>query len=116
ETSRVPSLIFDEVDVGVGGATAEVVGQLLRQLGENTQVICVTHLPQVAAQGHHHYRVSKLGLHSEGQETRAQTRIQRLEDREKVGEIARMLGGINMTDQSLAHAEEMFRLGQQSGS
>lgn len=103
-TSMVPSLIFDEVDVGVGGATAEIVGQLLRQLGEKSQIICVTHLPQVAAQGHHHFRVSK---------ENAQTRIEELAENNKVAEIARMLGGVNMTDQSMAHAEEMFKTAQQ---
>ena len=74
-TSRVPSLVLDEADVGIGGRTAEVVGQMLRRLGEHTQVLAVTHLPQVAALGHHHYAVVK---HSSGK-TLAETRIEPLD-------------------------------------
>ncbi len=108
DTSKVPTLIFDEVDVGIGGAIAEVVGTSLRQLGSRAQIICVTHLPQVAAQGHHHLRVTKVS-HKSG----ARTGISELRDRDKVEEIARMLGGVQMTPQSLAHAEEMFEQAQQ---
>lgn len=103
KTSSTPTLVFDEVDVGVGGATAEVVGNLLRKLGSDAQVICVTHLPQVAAQGHHHFRVSKT-VSAEG----ASTAVVPLNEEEKVNEIARMLGGIEKTDQSVAHAEAMI--------
>lgn len=107
-TSRVPTLVFDEVDVGVSGAIAEVVGNLLRQLGDQAQIVCVTHLPQVAAQGHHHYQIIK-----EKNDLRSQTLVTKLDEKEKVSEIARMLGGISITDQSLAHAEEMFKMAQQ---
>jgi DNA repair protein RecN (Recombination protein N) len=103
KTSSTPTLVFDEVDVGVGGATAEVVGNLLRKLGANAQIICVTHLPQVAAQGHHHFRVSK-SVSSES----ASTTVEPLDEEKKVDEIARMLGGIEKTDQSVAHAEAMI--------
>jgi len=102
-TSSVPTLVFDEVDVGIGGATAEVVGRLLRELGKKTQIICVTHLAQVAAQGHHHLQVNK-----REDESGPNTFIVNLSEEEKVAEIARMLGGIELTDQSLAHAQEMF--------
>ena len=102
-TSDTPTLVFDEVDVGVGGATAEVVGGLLRKLGGSTQVICVTHLPQVAAQGHHHYVVKK-----ETSTSGAETSVLRLNEEEKVDEIARMLGGVERTSESLAHAESML--------
>jgi DNA repair protein RecN (Recombination protein N) len=102
-TSNVPTLVFDEVDVGIGGAIAEVVGRLLRELGKNAQIICVTHLAQVAAQGHQHLKVDK---HND--ESGTNTVIESLSEKEKVEEIARMLGGIELTDQSLAHAEEMF--------
>ena len=102
-TSRTPTLIFDEVDVGVGGATAEVVGSLLRKLGGHAQIICVTHLPQVAAQGHQHYVVAKSTT-----EQSATTTVVRLTEEEKVDEIARMLGGVEKTDLSLAHAEAML--------
>ncbi len=104
KTSNTPTLVFDEVDVGVSGATAEVVGALLRQLGRDAQIICVTHLPQVAAQGHHHYVVTKSTTTKS-----AQAEVTRLSEEEKVDEIARMLGGIEKTDQSVAHAEAMIR-------
>lgn len=99
----VPSMVFDEVDVGIGGAVAEVVGKLLRDMSASAQVLCVTHLPQVAAQGHHHVQVTK-----STQKNAVETRLQRLEDEEKVQEIARMLGGVKITDQTLAHAREML--------
>ncbi|MVW73547.1 DNA repair protein RecN [Bordetella sp. 15P40C-2] len=101
--ARVPTLIFDEVDSGVGGAVAEVVGQLLKSLGERHQVLCVTHLPQVAACGNAHYRVSK-------KETAGTTRsrIVELDNDERVEEIARMLGGIKITSTTRDHAREML--------
>lgn len=102
-TSRVPTLVFDEVDVGIGGATAEVVGNMLRKLSKQAQIICVTHLAQVAAQGHQHLKVAK-----RDDESGTNTSIEVLTEEEKVEEIARMLGGIELTDQSLAHAKEMF--------
>lgn len=100
---QVPTLIFDEVDTGIGGAVAEVVGKLLRQLGDTHQVLCVTHLPQVAACGHHHFEVSK---QQHNGETRSQ--IVALDHAARVEEIARMLGGINITATSREHAEEML--------
>ena len=103
EKDQTPSLIFDEVDVGIGGKTAAIVGKLLRQLGEHVQVLCVTHLPQVAASGHHHFKVSK---QSDNKQTLSQ--IMQLNHEERTHEIARMLGGAEITAQSLAHAEEML--------
>jgi DNA repair protein RecN (Recombination protein N) len=105
--SGTPVLIFDEVDVGIGGGTAEIVGGLLRQLGEYRQVLCVTHLPQVAAQGHNHLQVTK-----SGNKGTVQTGITPLQGKQRVQEIARMLGGVKITDQTLAHAEEMIGLSQ----
>lgn len=107
DTSDTPTLVFDEVDVGIGGAVAEVVGTLLRRLGQKAQIVCVTHLPQVAAQGHHHFRVIK----ASGGDT-ASTSIEALSPDEKVEEIARMLGGKALTEQTLAHASEMFQAAQ----
>lgn len=107
QTSTIPTLIFDEVDVGIGGGTAEVVGRLLRKLGDNGQVICVTHLPQVAAQAHQHLFVSKF---CERESTFS--RIEALNDSGRVHEVARMLGGVDLTDQTMAHAQEMFQRGQ----
>ncbi|WP_425055109.1 DNA repair protein RecN [Pseudomonas abyssi] len=103
QTSRVPTLVFDEVDVGIGGPTAEIVGQLLRQLGARGQVLTVTHLPQVAAQGHQHLFVRK-------QQTRNSTRtcIDQLDTDARIQEVARMLGGIDLTDESLAHARKLL--------
>ncbi|MGA3681268.1 DNA repair protein RecN [Pseudomonas graminis] len=102
QTSRVPTLVFDEVDVGIGGPTAEIVGQLLRRLGERGQVMTVTHLPQVAAQGHQHLFVHKV---READVTR--TAVSKLSKNERVEEVARMLGGIDLTKESLAHAKKM---------
>ncbi|MEW6354550.1 MAG: DNA repair protein RecN, partial [Pseudomonadota bacterium] len=102
-SGRIPTLIFDEVDVGIGGGVAEIVGAQLRGLGKTRQVLCVTHLPQVAAQGHQHIQVSK--------QTRRDTThvtLRKLENAERRDEIARMLGGVQITPQTLAHAEEML--------
>lgn len=107
QTSTIPTLVFDEVDVGIGGGTAEVVGRLLRQLGQNGQVLCVTHLPQVAAQAHQHLFVSKFS-----EQDATFSRIETLNDDGRVREVARMLGGVDMTEQTLAHAQEMFQKGQ----
>ncbi|WP_341304777.1 DNA repair protein RecN [Pseudomonas sp. TMP25] len=102
QTSRVPTLVFDEVDVGIGGPTAEVVGQLLRKLGDRGQVLTVTHLPQVAAQGHQHLFVHKV----RGNDA-TRTAVSKLTPAERVEEIARMLGGVDLTEESLAHARQM---------
>ena len=102
QTSHIPSLVFDEVDVGIGGGVAKVVGQLLRQLAQRTQILCVTHQAPVAGQGHHHFFVSKF--------TKAGstlTQITELSETEIVREVARMLGGEDLSDESLAHAEKM---------
>ena len=97
------SMVFDEVDAGIGGAVAEIVGRQLRDLGERAQVLCVTHLAQVASQAHGQFRVTKL---SDGKITR--TAVKNLAEPERVDEIARMLGGIDITDQARAHAREML--------
>jgi DNA repair protein RecN (Recombination protein N) len=107
QTSRVPTLVFDEVDVGIGGPTAEVVGQLLRRLGERGQVLTVTHLPQVAAQGHQHLFVHKV---RDSDATR--TAVSKLGSAQRVEEIARMLGGVDLTEESLAHARKMVSSAQ----
>ncbi|MEY3739399.1 MAG: hypothetical protein RLZZ192_74, partial [Pseudomonadota bacterium] len=103
--ARVPTLIFDEVDSGIGGAVAEVVGNLLRELGQRHQVLCVTHLPQVAARGQHHFQVSKQQL--KGVTTSS---ITVLSDPARIEEIARMLGGIKITKTTRQHAREMLSL------
>lgn len=100
--TQVPTLIFDEVDVGIGGGTAEIVGRLLRRIGSTQQVLCVTHLPQVASQGHQHLRIEK---GSNGRETH--TSLGWLEGDSRVKEIARMLGGVEITSHTLSHAREM---------
>ena len=102
QTSQTPSLVFDEVDVGIGGGVARNVGELLRQLGKSTQILCVTHQAQVAGQGHHHLFVSKSNT---GHST--VTRIEELTNKAKVREVARMLGGEEYSVESLAHAEQM---------
>jgi len=101
---HIPTLIFDEVDVGIGGGVAEIVGSRLRSLAKNCQVLCVTHLAQVAAQAHNHLQVSKTrGKDSTG------TDIKTLDKAGRSQEIARMLGGVEITKQTLAHAEEMIQ-------
>ena len=97
------SMVFDEVDAGIGGAVAEIVGRQLRDLGERAQVLCVTHLAQVASQAHSQFRVTKL---SDGKITR--TAVKPLGGAERTDEIARMLGGIDVTDQARAHARDML--------
>ncbi|MCB1672618.1 MAG: DNA repair protein RecN [Gammaproteobacteria bacterium] len=102
QTSQTPTLVFDEVDVGIGGGVARAVGKLLRQLADHTQILCVTHQAQVASQGQHHLVVSK-----ETRDKSTRTTITRLNDQDRVKEIARMLGGDEVTEESLAHAEQM---------
>jgi DNA repair protein RecN (Recombination protein N) len=97
-------MVFDEVDSGIGGAIAEIVGRELRTLAERAQVLCVTHLPQVASQGHHHLRVNKL---TDGKTTR--TSLTDLTAAERVEELARMLGGVDITAKAREHAQEMLR-------
>jgi DNA repair protein RecN (Recombination protein N) len=96
-------MVFDEVDAGIGGAVAEIVGKQLRELGERAQVLCVTHLAQVASQAHQQFRVTKL---TDGKITR--TAVKSLGAQERVDEIARMLGGIDITEQARAHARDML--------
>ncbi len=107
QTSTTPTLVFDEVDVGIGGGTAEVVGRLLRTLGDDGQVLCVTHLPQVAAQCHQHLFVSKFT-----EQDATFSKIETLDDHGRISEVARMLGGVDMTEHTIAHAREMFTKGQ----
>jgi DNA repair protein RecN (Recombination protein N) len=103
--SSIPTLVFDEVDVGIGGSTADTVGRLLKQLGEQGQVISVTHQPQVAAHAHQHYLVSKITA-----DTRAESSIVAMNKSQRIEELARMLGGAKVTDQTLSHANELFDL------
>ena len=100
----VPTLIFDEVDSGIGGATAEVVGQLLKKLGESRQVLCVTHLPQVAACGDNHWQVEKT---FNGEKTVSSLRV--LEEAGRVEEVARMLAGISISANTRTVAQEMIK-------
>lgn len=107
QKGATPTLLFDEVDVGIGGTTAALVGGLLRKLGERLQVFCVTHQPQVASCAHQHYRVEK---HSENNQTFSQ--ITALSASDKIQEIARMLSGLTITDQTLSHARELLEMSQ----
>lgn len=107
--STLATLVFDEVDVGISGATAEIVGQLLRRLGSDAQVMTVTHLPQVAAQAHQHLHIEK---HSSDDTTR--TLMSQLDEAGRVRELARMLGGVKLSNRTLAHAREMLAASQSS--
>lgn len=104
QTSTTPTLVFDEVDVGIGGTTGDEVGRLLRELGANGQVLCVTHLAQVASRGHHHLHVSKTASSKTG----AVSQVRPLTMEEKICEVARMMGGNADSKRSLAHAKEML--------
>ena len=103
EAGQVPTLVFDEVDSGIGGAVAATVGQLLQALGARRQVLCVTHLPQVAAFADAHFRVTKTGS-GDG----VASDLARLSASERVEELARMLGGVAITAKTRAHARELF--------
>lgn len=109
EVASLPTLIFDEVDVGIGGGIAEVVGQQMQTLGLQRQIFSITHLPQVAAFGHQHLLIEK---HSNHQKTT--TQVSELRQQNRINELARMLGGITTTQQTLKHAEEMLSLAQKS--
>ena len=104
----VPSLIFDEVDSGVGGAVAEVVGKLLKNLGKQRQVFCITHLPQVAAQAEHHFQVKKTSQTNEQGQTLTHSKVVLLSEQERIQEIARMLGGIKLSSATIDHAKAML--------
>ncbi len=103
----VPCLVFDEVDVGVGGGIAEIVGRLLRELGDHAQVLCITHQPQVASLGHSHWQVQK-----QQKKDSTHTRVVSLDTEQRIQEVARMLGGVEITDSTLAHAREMLQRSQ----
>ncbi|MFQ5904522.1 MAG: DNA repair protein RecN, partial [Candidatus Binatia bacterium] len=105
----IPTLLFDEVDAGIGGRVAEIVGKRLKKVAASHQVICVTHLPQIAALADSHYVVRK-----EVVKGRTFTEVQRLNDKERIAEVARMLGGVKITEKTRRHAEEMIRM-QESG-
>ena len=101
--STIPTMVFDEVDSGVGGGVAEMVGRRLREVAEHRQVLCVTHLPQVASLADQHFRISKV---TDGKTTR--TGVRGLNEEERVEELARMLGGVEITRKTLEHAAEML--------
>ncbi|MDU4896444.1 DNA repair protein RecN [uncultured Haemophilus sp.] len=105
DQSAIPTLIFDEVDVGISGKTASVVGKLLRQLGDKCQVLCVTHLPQVACHGHHQFNVEKFTV-----DDKTETKMTALYQEERIPALARLLGGSEITDLALANAQEMLDL------
>lgn len=104
QTSTTPTLVFDEIDVGIGGTTGDVIGSMLRELGSNGQIFCVTHLAQVASKAHHHYRIEK---HITKKQASSSLAI--LQDDEKIIEIARMMGGSVESKHSLAHAKQMLK-------
>lgn len=101
--TATPTLIFDEVDSGIGGGVAEVVGRLLKRLGQDRQVLCVTHLPQVASQANQHYQVSKSNVGG-----KTISRIESLDQKARVEEVARMLGGLEITATTRKHARELL--------
>src|SRR5713226_4632565 len=100
----IPTLLFDEVDAGIGGRVAEIVGKKLKQVAQSHQVVCVTHLPQIAALADSHYVVRK-----EVARGRTYTEVKKLHEKDRVAEVARMLGGVKITEKAIRHAEEMVR-------
>jgi len=104
DAAPIPTLIFDEIDAGIGGAIAEVVGRRLRDVAARHQVLCVTHLPQVASQGTRHYRISKTA-----HDGSSSTHVRMLDGDQRVEELSRMLGGLEITATTRAHAAEMIR-------
>jgi DNA repair protein RecN (Recombination protein N) len=103
EGDSVGTLIFDEVDAGIGGTAATAVGEKLRAIARGVQVLCITHLPQVAAFADHHYRVEKME-----QDGRTRTELVRLDSEQRVLEMARMLGGAQVSDRAIEHAREII--------
>jgi len=103
------TMIFDEIDAGIGGKVAEIVGRRLRELAQNSQVICITHLPQIAAFGDHHFFVEK-----SQHEGSTRTAVRELGWDERIVEIARMLGGVKITEKAVSQAEEMLKNAQES--
>ena len=99
----IPTMIFDEIDNGISGITASIVGKKLREISREHQILCITHLPQIAACGDHHYRIYK-----ESDEEKTFTTVEKLNDDEKVSEIARLLGGTNITETTLQSARELI--------
>jgi DNA repair protein RecN (Recombination protein N) len=110
EVGQVPTLVFDEVDSGIGGAVAATIGRLLQELGTRRQVLCVTHLPQVAAFADEHFRVTKASTGSG-----VTSNLERLAVPDRVEELARMLGGVQITAKTRAHAKELFERHRRTG-
>ena len=105
EIAQVPTLIFDEVDAGIGGRVAEIVGRMLKKLGSKHQVMCVTHLPQVAASADQQWQVTKTAA-----DGKVLSHVTVLDDKQRVEEIARMLGGVKITETTRKHAAEMLEI------
>jgi DNA repair protein RecN (Recombination protein N) len=105
--AQVPTLVFDEVDAGIGGRVAEIVGKMLKQLGRKHQVMCITHLPQVAAAADHQWQVAK-----SSSKTKVASRVVALDADQRIDEIARMLGGVKITETTRKHAAEMLGSGK----
>jgi DNA repair protein RecN (Recombination protein N) len=107
QVAQVPTLIFDEVDAGIGGRVAEIVGKMLKSLGRRHQVMCITHLPQVAARADHQWQVAKTTS-----KTKVASHVVALDEKQRVDEIARMLGGVKITETTRKHAAEMLNIGE----
>lgn len=105
QQTAIPTLILDEVDVGISGKTAAIVGNLIRKLGVDAQILCITHLPQVAACGHHHFKVEKLQ-----EKDKTSTQINNLNHNERIQELARLMGGTSITNEAIAHAEKLLEI------
>lgn len=105
---KIPTMIFDEIDTGISGRTAQVVGEKIKRISKNHQVISISHLPQIAALADSHYEISKEVING-----KAQTKIKKLSDDERIIELARLLGGVNVTETTLQHAKEMIEMSKE---
>ena len=107
DKDKIPTLIFDEIDTGISGIAAQIVGEKLSKIGKKKQVMCITHLPQIAANGHTHYRIEKNTSNN-----RTYTNIKELTFDERIDEIARLIAGNNITEKTIEHAHEIIELAQ----
>ena len=108
DNDKIPTMIFDEIDTGISGRTAQVVGEKIKRISKNHQVISISHLPQIAALADSHYEISKEVING-----KAQTKINKLSDDERIIELARLLGGVNVTETTLQHAKEMIEMSKE---
>lgn len=108
---NIPCLIFDEIDTGISGRTAQIVGEKIKMISDNHQVICISHLPQIAALADTHFVIDKHTV-----KDKTSTIVRKLEDNERIDELSRLLGGVDLTDTTKLHAKEMLEMSKKLNS